>query len=69
MWNRDSGISGLPAGGDLIIAVDGQPVLDFNDLIVYITKYKQPGDTVVLTVLRAENQVDFELTLDRRPVQ
>jgi 2-alkenal reductase len=64
---RNSRIPGVPAGGDLIIAVDGQPVFNFNDLIVYITKNKRPGDTIVLTILRGEDQIELTLTLDRRP--
>jgi S1-C subfamily serine protease len=54
-------------GGDLIIAVDGQPVLDFNDLIVYITKNRDPGDTIMLTILRGNEQIELALTLDQRP--
>jgi S1-C subfamily serine protease len=65
--DRNSSIPGAPMGGDLIIAVDGQPVLDFNDLIVYITKNKNPGDTVMLTILRGNEQIELALTLDRRP--
>jgi S1-C subfamily serine protease len=65
--DQNSSIPGVPMGGDLIIAVDGQPVLDFNDLIVYITKSKVPGDSIVLTVLRGEEQIELTLTLDKRP--
>jgi 2-alkenal reductase len=67
--SRTSSIPGVPAGGDLVIAVDGQPVLSFNDLIVYVTKYKNPGDVVVFTVLRGNEQLELELTLDKRPSQ
>jgi S1-C subfamily serine protease len=65
--DRNSSIPGVPMGGDLIIAVDGQPVLDFNDLIVYITKNKDPGDTIMLTILRGNEQIELALTLDQRP--
>ncbi|MBN1147724.1 MAG: trypsin-like peptidase domain-containing protein [Anaerolineales bacterium] len=67
--DQHSSIPGIPAGGDLIIAVDGRPVLDFNDLIVYVTKNKAPGDVVVLTVLRGDQQIEIELTLGKRPSQ
>jgi 2-alkenal reductase len=33
----------LPVGGDLITAVDGQPVRDFSDLLGYMVTYKSPG--------------------------
>jgi len=54
--------AGIRAG-----TVDGLPVLDFNDLIVYIVKNKNPGDTVVMTVLRGNEYLELELTLDARP--
>jgi len=58
---------GLGAGGDLIIAIDGQPVLRFDDLLKHLINYKSPGDTVVLTVLRGEEQLDISVTLGKRP--
>lgn len=57
----------LNAGGDLIIAIDGQSIQRFDDLLRYLINNKSPGDTVVLTVLRGEEQVDVEVTLGRRP--
>jgi S1-C subfamily serine protease len=44
--NQEVGI-----GGDLIMAMDGQPV-DRPDAITRIMARKRPGDTVVLTVFR-----------------
>jgi 2-alkenal reductase len=64
-----SRLSGVPMGGDLIIAVNGYPVLDFNDLIVYITRNQQPGDQITLTILRGGEQIDVMLTLGARPEQ
>ena len=65
--NRDTSILGLQAGGDLITAIDGQPVRNFNDLITYLTKYKGPGDTVTLTVQRGDQEVKVDVVLDKRP--
>ena len=62
-----SSIVGLPAGGDLITAIDGQPVVNFNDLISYLVKYKGPGEKVVLTILRDGDTLELEVTLDKRP--
>ena len=59
--------SGLPTGGDLIIAIDGQTTQRFDDLLRYLINNKSPGDTVVLTVLRDEEQQDITVTLGRRP--
>jgi S1-C subfamily serine protease len=65
--SRQTSIPGLLAGGDLIIAVDDQPVRVFGDLLSYLMKYKSPGDTIVLTVLRNGEQKKLTLTLDKRP--
>jgi S1-C subfamily serine protease len=57
----------LGAGGDLIVGVDGKPVMEFNDLMRYIIVNKAPGDTVTLSVLRGDQKVDVPLTLGARP--
>jgi S1-C subfamily serine protease len=60
-------IQGLESGGDLVIAIDNNPVKVYDDLIGYLVDYKSPGDTVVLTVLRGDQKVDLTLTLTKRP--
>jgi len=59
-------IEGLFAGGDLIVAIDGQEVTGFDDMISYLYN-KSPGDSVVLTVLRGAERVDVTITLGTRP--
>ncbi len=65
--SRPTSIEGLQAGGDLIIAIDGRPVKRFDDLLRYLFNHKSPGDTVVLTVLRGDEQIDIQVTLGKRP--
>lgn len=65
--SKDVGLTRLLGGGDLIIAVDGHPIKVFNDLLSYLINNKAPGDTITLTVLRGDQQVDLQLTLDKRP--
>lgn len=65
--SEPTSIDGVPAGGDLIIAVDGQPIQIFNDLLSYLINYKSPGDVILLTILRGDEELEVELTLDRRP--
>jgi S1-C subfamily serine protease len=55
------------SGGDLIIAVDGQPIQLFEDMMRYLTTHKSPGDTIKLTVLRGDQKMDVTLTLGTRP--
>jgi 2-alkenal reductase len=57
----------LQAGGDVITAIDGQPVITFDDLLGYLTTNKSPGDTVVLTILREGQTMEVSVTLGERP--
>jgi 2-alkenal reductase len=57
----------LNAGGDLITAFDGKPVITFDELLSYLITTKSPGDNVVLTVLRNGESVDITVTLGARP--
>jgi 2-alkenal reductase len=58
---------GLNAGGDLIIAIDGRPVMQYDDFLAYLIENKSPGDKVVLTVLRGTQKQDITVTLGKRP--
>jgi len=55
--------------GDLIVAIDGQPINVFEDLIAYINYNKRPGDAVILSVLRGTERVDLSITLGERPLE
>jgi S1-C subfamily serine protease len=59
----------ITTGGDVIIAVDGQPLTAMDDVIDYLFNNKQPGDKMTLTVLRNGQQKDIQLTLGERPTQ
>ena len=59
--------AGLNAGGDLIVAIDGQAIKSFDDLLQYLINNKVPGESVTLTVLRGEDQLDVPVTLGKRP--
>jgi 2-alkenal reductase len=55
------------AGGDLVTAIDGQPVSSFEEMLTYMARYTSPGDTVQVTVLRGGEEQQFDLTLGTRP--
>lgn len=59
-------VPSLFAGGDLIIKVDDQNVLEFSDLLSYMMLNKQPGDTMDMTVLRNGEERVFTVTLGER---
>jgi len=65
--SRRTNIPGLFAGGDLIVAVDGRPVLVFGDLLSYLMVNRSPGDTITLTIIRDNEEKEVNLTLGRRP--
>ncbi len=60
-------ISGLLAGGDLIIAVDGRSVRLFSDFLSYIMANKSPGDEIIMTIKRQGEEMEVPLVLDKRP--
>lgn len=67
--NKQVTIAGLQVevGGDLIIGVDGTPIESFDDLVTYLARNTQVGQTINLTVLRNGAQTTVKLTLAARP--
>jgi S1-C subfamily serine protease len=65
--SQPTNIDGLLAGGDVITAIDGQPIATFDALLGYLTTHKSPGETVVLTILREGQTMDVTVTLGARP--
>jgi 2-alkenal reductase len=57
----------LPVDGDIITAIDGQLVVQMNDLIEYLEANTQPGSTVTLSIWRDGQQMDVPVTLQERP--
>jgi S1-C subfamily serine protease len=56
----------VKTGGDVVIAVDGKPVLQNNDLSTLVAAHK-PGDSVTLDVLRDGDKQSVDVTLGSRP--
>lgn len=53
-------------GGDVIVALDGNPVRDIDDLIIYLAENKVVGDHVVLQVNRAGELIELTAELAAR---
>jgi S1-C subfamily serine protease len=64
---RDTTIPGLQAGGDLIVAIDGVTVRNFDDLLSYLFRKTEVGQEITLTVIRDNKEVDLQLTVGPRP--
>jgi S1-C subfamily serine protease len=56
----------IKTGGDVVIAVDGKPVFQNNDLSELIALHK-PGDTVKLDIIRGGQHANVDVTLGSRP--
>lgn len=54
-------------GGDVIVAINNQPINSFDDLSTYLARYTDVGQTITLTVLRGAQKEDVSVTLDARP--
>ncbi len=54
-------------GGDVITAIDNQPVVQMDDLIAYLADSTKVGQTVTLTILRNGKQQTVDVTLAARP--
>jgi S1-C subfamily serine protease len=67
--SRPISINGMtvPAGGDIVVAVDGQPIRTGGELRAYIENSKHPGDTVTVTIVRNGQRQDITVTLAERP--
>ena len=55
------------AGGDIIVAVDGEYVRNMDEMVAYLVTRTYPGDTVTLLVIRNGETFDVQVTLESRP--
>ena len=67
--DRQAEIEGqtVRVGGDVIVGVDDQAVKEFDDLITYLGRSTEVGQTIQLNVLRAGKEETVSLTLEARP--
>jgi S1-C subfamily serine protease len=66
---KESGLNdqGQPVyGGDIIVAIDAEPLSSIEDLLGYLNG-KKPGDTVTLSIYREGEQIDLSLKLKEWP--
>jgi S1-C subfamily serine protease len=57
---------GVPAGGDLIVAVDGKPVSDSSEVAAAIS-HKRPGEKAQITYYRGDAKKTVSVDLAKRP--
>jgi S1-C subfamily serine protease len=57
----------ITLGGDIITAIDGTPLHNFDDLLGYLVANTSVGQTVKLTVIRNNATIQVDVTLGPRP--
>ncbi len=57
----------IPLGGDIIMAIKGEPVADLRELTVYLETETQVGDTVGVTIIRDGEEQNVQVVLAERP--
>ena len=56
-----------PAGGDIILSVDGKEVRQIDDILIHLQREKSVDDEIVLEILRDGRITNFVLILEERP--
>jgi S1-C subfamily serine protease len=66
---QETTFRGIPVllGGDIITAINGVEVANFDELISYLLSNTSPGDVVTLSIIRDNATMELPLTLGTRP--
>ena len=57
----------VPVGGDVVTAINGQPVNSFDDLLIYIAMQASPSQEVKIIILRDGKTREVSVILEKRP--
>ena len=57
----------IAIGGDIIIGVDDVDVRKIEDILIYLERNKNVGDTINLKIIRDKQTIQLNLTLGARP--
>jgi S1-C subfamily serine protease len=56
-------------GGDVIVAINGDRIVNNDALSTYLQRNTQPGQTIRIDIIRSGNPMTLEVTLGTRPPQ
>ena len=67
--NKQVTIDGYPVniGGDVIVGIDNIEVRKLSDMLLYTERFKQPGDSITLKIIRDGATTSVNVTLGERP--
>ena len=57
----------IPMGGDIIVAIDGEPIDTIDDVISYLVAHTRPDQEVVMDIIRDGNPIQLTVELGKRP--
>jgi S1-C subfamily serine protease len=57
----------LPIGGDILTAIDGQPITSDRDLNLYLDTKTEVGQTIQVSIVRDGQEMTLPVTLTERP--
>ncbi|SEW03679.1 S1C family serine protease [Natrinema salifodinae] len=57
----------IPVGGDIVLAMDGDPIPDRHALETHLALETRPGDRLTLRLRRGDRTITRDLTLGKRP--
>lgn len=62
-------VNGVPyrVGGDVLTAINNTPITSVDELISYLEEKTSPGQTITVTIVRNNQRLEIQLTLERRP--
>ncbi len=60
-------IAMMEIGGDVVVAIDGQPIRSFDDMLIYVAFHTSPDQDVTLTLIRDGKTIDVKLKMEPRP--
>lgn len=68
--DREIILEGEPVrlGGDVVVAIDSLAVRSFDDLLTYLARSTEVGQTIALTILRQDKEETLKIPLRARPV-
>jgi S1-C subfamily serine protease len=57
----------VTVGGDVIVGMDGQRIMNLDDLSTYLEEHTLPSQTVNVTIVRSNETMSLSVTLGTRP--
>jgi S1-C subfamily serine protease len=60
-------LGSVPIGGDIIVALNGEDIMGWQDFNAYLETSTRVGETVEVTILRDGQRLTLSLTLGERP--